>query len=210
MKRLFSFIAAILLMVFAVSCTCSSNNAQPALGDSNEVANLVVENVISLDRQAMYLKAADDYRWFETGVVLKDWLDEENDGSIEMVVNVFQTVIERGNGFDTMVYKFQHTVEGTVEDNIHGFWMEDNPLNDEAIVLTFEQAFERVMAVNMPKPHTKQVVLRKQVGPVDCNPQWIFGNARAQIYVDAVTGDVTDKNPAFGSLNLGTPLGEWP
>ena len=54
------------------------------------------------------------------------------------------------------------------------------------------------------------MVLRKQVGPVDANPQWIFGNLHSQIYVDAVTGAVSKDNPAFDGLNLGTPLGEWP
>ena len=129
-----------------------------------------------------------------------------------MVVNVFQ-VIEKYSDtcFDTFVYKYQHFADGTIkEDSVHGFWVEDYPLNEEAIKVTFKEAYEKVMAVNLPKPHTRQVVLRKQVGPVDANPQWIFGNLHSQIYVDAVTGEVSNENPAFRGLNLGTPLGEWP
>jgi hypothetical protein len=53
------------------------------------------------------------------------------------------------------------------------------------------------MAANAPKPHSRQVVLRKEVGPNSINPQYIFGNFQAQLYVDAVTGDVKTKNPAF-------------
>jgi hypothetical protein len=51
-------------------------------------------------------------------------------------------------------------------------------------------------------------VLRKEVAPLDCNPQYIFGNKRAQLYVDAVTGEVKDYNPAYKGFTM--PLGEWP
>ena len=208
MRKFLVFLMGIMLMIGVSACTCSrqKKDVDPA------VAELVVENVVSLDRQAMNLAHGDDYRWFETGVQLKNWLDEENDGSIDMVVNVFQ-VVEKydSTSFDTFVYKYQHFSDGTVnEEGIHGFWVEDYPLNEEAIAVTFKEAFEKVQEANLPKPHTRQVVLRKQVGPKEANPQWIFGNLREQIYVDAVTGAVSDKNPAFDGLNLGTPLGEWP
>ena len=197
-----------MLMIGVSSCTCTQQKG--TLGDS-EVAELVVENTVSTDRQDVYLNHGENYRWFETGVQLANFLDEENDGTIELVVNVFQVVEEYDStSFDTFVYKYQHTLEGTTSDSIHGFWVEDYPLNDEVIKVSFKEAFEKIQEVNYPKPHTRQVVLRKQVGPVDANPQWIFGNLRSQLYVDAVTGAVTDKNPAFGGLNLGTPLGEWP
>ena len=208
MKKFLVFLMGVMLMIGVSACTCSrqKKDVDPA------VTELVVENVVSLDRQAMNLAHGDDYRWFETGVQLKNWLDEENDGSIDMVVNVFQ-VVEKydSTSFDTFVYKYQHFSDGTVnEEGIHGFWVEDYPLNEEAIVVTFKEAFEKVQESNLPKPHTRQVVLRKQVGPKEANPQWIFGNLKEQIYVDAVTGAVSDKNPAFDGLNLGTPLGEWP
>ena len=210
MKKLFVVLASLLLMIGVSSCTCSSKKAVEGNDNLREAAT--VENLISLDRQSMYANYAEDYRWFETGIQLVDFLDEENDGTIDMVVNVFQAVESRESGsFDTFVVKFQHVGEDVYEEQVHGFWVEDFPLNDEEIKVTFAEAYEKVMEVNLPKPHTRQVVLRKQIGPKPCNPQWIFGNLRAQIYVDAVTGEVTDVNPAFGpDLNLGTPLGEWP
>lgn len=202
----------LMLMIGISSCACNQQKEEETPIFDGPEATLVVENTIATDRETMFLKSGEDYRWFETGVVLVDWLDEENDGTIEMVVNVFQSVEERESGsFDTIVYKFQHFADGNfVEDFVHGFWIEDYPMNDEEIKVNFAQAYEKVMEVNLPKPHSRQVVLRKQIGPKPCNPQWIFGNQRAQIYVDAVTGDVTNENPAFGGLNLGTPLGEWP
>ena len=203
MKKLF----IVLLTLFTlISCKCTSNNCFVT-----ENPCLDVEATIAIDRQETFLNCGPDYRWFETGVVLKNWLDEDNDGSVEMIVNVFQVVENLDStSFDTMVYKYQHTADGTIKDSIHGFWVEDEPLNEVAIVVTFKEAFEKVMEVNLPKPHSRQVVLRKEVGPVDANPQWIFGNSRAQLYVDAVTGEVSEDNPAFRGLNLGTPLGEWP
>lgn len=209
MKKLLVFLVGLMLMIGVSACTCSKQNeGAPVLGTTE----LVVENVISMDRQAMFLAHGGDYRWYETGVQLKNWLDEENDGTIDMVVNVFQVIEEYDStSFDTFVYKYQHFSDGSVnEDGIHGFWVEDYPLENEAIVITFQEAFEKVMEVNLPKPHSRQVVLRKEIGPKECNPQWIFGNLKSQIYVDAVTGEVSSTSPAFKSLNLGTPLGEWP
>lgn len=194
MKKLIYIFIGIIALIGVSSCKCQSEKqAEPTF----EQSELIVENIVSADKEKMFLNYGSDYRWFETGVVLKNWL-EENDTTIEMVVNVFQ-VVERldSTSFDTFVYKYQHTLDGDTEDSVHGFWIEDYPLNEEVIVVTFKEAYEKVMAVNLPKPHTRQVVLRKQVGPIDANPQWIFGNLQSQIYVDAVTGEVRDYNPAF-------------
>ena len=70
-------------------------------------------------------------------------------------------------------------------------------------------ALERINQVNAPKPHSRYCVLRKEIAPNDINPQYIFGNSRAQLYVDAVTGTVCTENPAFAG-GFGLPLGEWP
>lgn len=212
MKKLFVILASILLMIGVNSCnSCTNRSTEPVFADVETVDSLYVEHTVAVDRQAMFAKGVDnDYRWFETNIHLVNFLDDEYAG-INEVVNVFQIVESRdSSSFDTIVYKFQHTAEGTVEGFTHGFWVEDYPLNDEQIKVTFVQALEKVNAVNLPKPHSRYAVLRKQVGPVDANPQWIFGNVRAQLYVDAVTGEVSEENPAFKGLNLGTPLGEWP
>lgn len=212
MKKLFGILASLLLIIGISACTCSSEKKVQGNDTLRSGEAATVENLISLDRQAMYVAHGGDYRWYETGVQLKNWLDEENDGTIDMVVNVFQVIEEYDStSFDTFVYKYQHFSDGSVnEEGIHGFWVEDYPLNEEVIKVSFKEAFEKIQEVNYPKPHTRQVVLRKQVGPVDANPQWIFGNLHSQLYVDAVTGEVRPTNPAFDGLNLGTPLGEWP
>lgn len=206
MKKLILFTALVLSVLMLGGCKEKKAPANLTGGE------LVVENVISVDREAMYLAHGGDYRWYETGVQLKNWLDEENDGAIEMVVNVFQVIEEYDStSFDTFVYKYQHFSDGrVVEDAIHGFWVEDYMLNEELIKVTFKEAFEKVMESNYPKPHSRQVVLRKEIGPVDANPQWIFGNLHSQLYVDAVTGEVSPTSPAFPETYVGGPLGEWP
>lgn len=230
MKKLMLFMLSVLfcLVLGFSSCTSCNNSKDSENTTSLTKSELVVENLISTDRQAMFNKVGGDYRWFETCMMLNDFLDEENDGSLAEVVNVFQSVVNRNEGFDTEVFKFQHFADGThATDSIHGFWVEDYPLENEAIKLTYKEAYDKLMAVNLPKPHSRYVTLRKQVGPKECNPQYIFGNLRAQIYVDAVTGEVSDVNPAFGAKSLGYaftwatkatkdsvklngPLGEWP
>lgn len=212
MKKILFMLVAVLCMGLVSCNSCKSEKADNATNDTVEavVTNdsaLVVENVLGLDKQYMFTNYGKDYRWYETCIVLKDFLDEENDGTITGVSNIFQVVFEKNNGADVNVIMFTHVGDSTQMDIKQGFWVEDMPMNDNAIKVTFKEAYDKVMAVNLPKPHSRHVVLRKEVGPNTINPQYIFGNAQAQIYVDAVTGAVTDKNPAFPA-ELKMPLGE--
>jgi len=199
--------AAVLIVIQA--CSCEKEKSEKAwLCSSNPELN--VEHSIAMDRQFMYANYADDYRWFETNIVLKDFMDEECDGTIVSIRNVFQYVIERGKGADVYVVLSSHTLEGSTIERIHDFWIEDWPMNDDDISISFKEAYERLMEANCPKPHSRQVTLRKMVGPVEANPQWIFGNMREQVFVDAVTGNVSVNNPSFPDAYVGLPLGEWP
>lgn len=171
-----------------------------------------VENIIATDRQAMYTIAnGASYRFFESDIKLCDFINSENcDGKILSVNNVFQQIIEADKGADTNVLMFLTTGKGTeVSIFEHAFYIENEPLNDEPMPITFEKAFERMMKANVVKPKSKNCILRKPLGPTPCNAQYIFGNRKQQVYVDAVTGEVRTKNPAFDGY-LGGPLGEWP
>lgn len=187
-KILFVLIGGLIV----AGCSCSKKNPK-----EQEVAKIVVENTISTDKEAMSLKNP-NYKWFETGVIFENYLDEENDGTISEVVNVFQTVEGDSISFDTKVFKFQHFSDGTfASDSINGFWIEDYPLNEEEIKVTFDSAFVLINQVNLPKPHSRYCTLRKPIGPKSCNAQWIFGNINSQIWVDAKTGEIRESNPAF-------------
>ena len=204
------FVILTLLTVLFYSCTgCKNKNTEEVITDS--IAEWVVENVTNADKQYMFTNYGKDYRWFESCIVLKDFLDEECDGTVTGISNVFQVVEESAGGADVFVVLAAHTPDTTAYEVKNGFWVEDFPMNDDSIKVTFAEAFEKINQVNFPKPHSRHVVLRKQVGPVAANPQYIFGNAQAQLYVDAVTGDVTDKNPCFPEdKGFKMPLGEWP
>lgn len=160
----------------------------------------------------MYIKVGKDYRWWETQIHLQEFLDSDSVTSTpEYVINVFQSIVERGNGYDTKVWRFKHYPDTLIIDSVDGFWIEDFPLNEEVIKLNYEAAFERMLESNFPKPHSKNVILRNPIGPVGVNAQWIFGNISEQLWVDAVTGDASNSNPAFPEeKGFKMPLGEWP
>ena len=224
MKKLMLFMLSVLftLVLGFSSCTGCKGEAQDKLTDSidstevvvkDSVVSLNVEQAISLDRQAMYVNHGGDYLWFETEILLPEFMDGDNATSDPiMIVNVFQTVVERGNGFDTWVHKYQHFNDGTVlNDSVQGFWIENYPLEDKALKLKYAEAWDKMMSVNFKKPHSKHVTLRNPIGPKEINTQWIFDNVREQIWVDAVTGECKNSNPAFPEgQGFKMPLGEWP
>ena len=198
-----------------MSCTgCNSSKEDIKLQDSVvATAVLDVEHSIALDRQTMYVNYKDNYRWYETEILLPYFLDSDSATSNpEMIVNVLQSIVEEGNGADVWVHKFQHFKDGTIaHDSIQGFWIENYALNDEVIKLKYTEAWDRMMQTNFPKPHSRYVTLRNPIGPVAINTQWIFGNIHEQIWVDAVTGDTKNSNPAFPEeKGFKMPLGEWP
>jgi hypothetical protein len=215
MKKSFILIFLMGLIMSFMSCTgCSSSKEDIKLQDSVvATAVLDVEHSIALDRQAMYVNYKDNYRWYETEILLPEFMDSDSATSNpEMIVNVLQSIVEEGNGADVWVHKFQHFKNGEiVHDSIQGFWIENYALNDEVIKLKYTEAWDRMMQTNFPKPHSRYVTLRNPIGPVAVNTQWIFGNVHEQIWVDAVTGDTKDSNPAFPEeKGFKMPLGEWP
>ena len=215
MKKGFILTLLIGLVMSFMSCTgCNSSKEDIKLQDSVvATAVLDVEHSIALDRQTMYVNYKDNYRWYETEILLPEFMDSDSATSNpEMIVNVLQSIVEEGNGADVWVHKFQHFKNGEiVHDSIQGFWIENYALNDEVIKFKYTEAWDRMMQANFPKPHSKHVTLRNPIGPVAINTQWIFGNIKEQIWVDAVTGECTNSNPAFPEAKgFKMPLGEWP
>lgn len=226
MKKLSLFLVAFLfaLVIGLSSCNgCGNADKNDTVKDTTEVVVkdsavattgvIDVEHTIAMDRQAMYFKFGDNYRWYETDIRIPEFLDAEGVTSDPVIlVNIFQSIVEKGAGYDTYVWKFQHFPDGTVlTDSIQGFWIENFPLNEAVFKFTYKEAFERMLETNLPKPHSRNVVIRNPIGPVTVNAQWIFGNINEQIWVDAVTGDTKSSNPAFPKeKGFKMPLGEWP
>ena len=221
MKKFLSFLMVMCMALLMMSCNGCGQQPQDeqkidsVLVDTAAVDSTVainVEHAIATDRQAMYLKFGDNYRWYETCIRLPEFLDGDDvTSNPEIVVNVFQSIVEKNNGYDTKVWKFQHFPDTIITDSIDGFWIEDFPLNENAIKYNYKAAFEKMLEVNLPKPHSKNVILRNPIGPAEVNAQWVFGNISEQIWIDAVTGEAKNSNPAFpDSLGFKMPLGEWP
>lgn len=204
--RKFILILMLALSVVLASCEGKEKEEQQP-EEQTEVESLVVENVISTDREFMFLNYGEDYRWFESSMFMEDFLDAEDPSdNISEITNIFQVIAEKDEGFDTYVIMITHTLDTSWVDCYYSFWIEDLPLNDEEVTVTFEEAFCNALEANCPKPHSKCCVLRHELGPKVANAQYIFGNRNSQIYVDAVTGEVSDINPVY----LEAPLGEWP
>ena len=199
---------AVIAIIFNfTSCKCSNNDYVEPVSETSE---LVVENLISMDREYVFLNYGENYKWFETSIVLNDFIDSDTTLFVAEVSNIFQVIEEFEESFDTHVVLISHSLDSNDVVVEHGFWVEDSPLNDKSIVLTFNDAMEKVFESNYPKPHSKYVVLRKEVGPNDANAQWIFGNRKYQLYVDAVTGEVLDKNPVFDIKVFSLKPNDWP
>ncbi|MBO7693578.1 MAG: hypothetical protein J6T10_13230 [Methanobrevibacter sp.] len=195
MKKLLVILASLALAFGVSSCNSCSKPAEESVEPS-----IVVENCISMDREYMTLNYGGDYKWYESCVIYDNYLDADTTIAVAGVSNIFQIVTARGEeSFDTKVISIAHVGNASSKEvKEMAFWVGDKPLNDEEIALTFEDAFERLMEANCPKPHSKYVVLRRELGPLpNVNAQYVFGNLQSQVYVDAVTGDVKLNNPAF-------------
>lgn len=208
MKRtiILSLLLAIVGMMATGCDSCQSENKKQESVTFTKPAQLVVEHCVGADREYMFKNYGDSFTWFETHVVLINWMDESCDGAIDYVQSVYQVInactkdghCPSNEAYDTKVVFAFHDLCGVDKYDVkEGFWVEDFDLSEEPIKVSWKEAYGRMMASNFKKPHSRQCVLRKEVGPVNCNPQYIFGNKIAQIFVDAVTGEVSDKNPAY-------------
>ena len=191
MKKILIYVLAVIAILLT---SCEKKKVQSyALQESVVLSKTSVERTIANDRQFMYKNYGNDYVWYETCVKLITFIDQECDGAIESVGNVFQY----SKGANTFVVLSTYIDDKHTIEVQKGFWVEDFNMNNDPIRITYKQAFSNMMAANYPKPHSRNCILRKPVGPKACNPQWVFGNIEQQLWVDAVTGEVRNSNPAF-------------
>lgn len=197
MKKLFfAIIALFTLSICFVSCSkCSHKSEEKSYEDTK------ITKIIKADKE--HMNSIDTaYKYFETSYTFSGTIDTLATPDIVEVSSVFQTFNE--TTLKATVYFSEHFLEKgdsinwIVKENC--WWGEDLNLKDYHYVLTVEDAFKLMKASNCIKPQTKCCVLRLQLGPKRCNPQYIFGNDKVgMIFVDAVTSKVTNINPAFGN-----------
>ena len=183
MKKVFSIIMCG-LMLLTVACTKKKDS--------------LLEQSLKSDLAYMEKTYGEEFVWFESQIVLAENLDKDCSGKIESVYNVFEHVHMYDSSADVLVVTFTHYTDGTVDTaRVHDFWVEDCAMKMSDITINYNTAFSNLMKANCPKPNSDKCVLRKQVGPVEANPQYIFGNIDDCVFVDAVTGNVSTENPAF-------------
>ena len=183
MKKVFLFIMMACLAVGFSACKKHKTLKQ---------TEIVAERMISADREMMFMQYAPEYVWYETQVVYKHYLDTDSTSTeIENLENVFQFL--KDGDPRVVISEYTTTTHDVAVKN--SFWIEDFPI--DSVKLTFNEAYEQLMKTNYPKPHSRNVVLRKPIGALPCNAQYIFGNIDDVLFVDAITGEVTNFNPAF-------------
>lgn len=193
-------------VVSLTSCNSCSSKQEPQ-ADSIIIVDSIykadfVEKVIALDKEYLFNKFDSTYEYYETTFYLKDFLDSDScDASVEEISSIFQVIVKDSitKEEDPLVFVFDHPNTNEPEPK-HTFVLDNYPLVDGEVILTFEQAFEKIQEVNAPKPHAKYCVLRKEFGLIPCDAQYIFGSSKTfQLYVNAKTGEVTNQNPAYPS-----------
>lgn len=143
------------------------------------------------------------YQWRNSLVILNDTVTQENIADLH-VVSVrdvfFYWDDQRG---PQVQYITDHIKDGTqIPYPITDVWIEDTDMSDAPIKLSAEEALMRLKEWNattngvLPKD-CDFIILRLPVGPKDCNPQWVFGDIGDVLFIDAVTGEVRDYDPAF-------------
>lgn len=212
MKRfLFGMVAVVLLtmMAGAMSSCKGKKQGEPAQNEAVQVYHDydgVVQNftagvsqIQALHRQTMFsVLGVKDFQWRNSRVVFNEAVTLENIDDVKVVAvnDVFFYWNERG---PWVQYINSHVVNGVqIPWPINDVWIEDADLSNQPIKLSAEQALARLKEWNgiLPKD-CNFLTLRLPVGPKDCNVQWVFGDAYDVVFVDAVTGEVRDWDPAF-------------
>lgn len=201
-KTIFMLIAAMVMTISMVSCSKCSHKAEP------KTVETTTTKITKADKA--HMDSIDNgYQHFETMYVFEGNVDTLSTPNIVEVQNVFQTI--NAETKEPTVYISNHFLTDDKDSvawdvKVGAFWMEDLNLRIYNVCLSVEEAFAQLQKANIKRPQSKYCVLRAQLGPKVCNAQYIFGNDKYGIvFVDAVNGKVTDKNPVFeNSITLRT------
>jgi hypothetical protein len=177
-----------------------------------------VEHIQALHRQTMFsLIDGQEYQWRNSKVLFNDSITLENIDNLH-VVEVTDVFFYWDEVVGPQVqYIATNVKKGTlIPPTIQDVWIEDANLSDKEIKLTVKDVLNRLKEWNGIIPPGVSMSLRYPVGPCECNAQWVIGNEFDVIFIDAVTGDISNWCPAFNPNNkakggdFGKPLGEWP
>jgi len=170
-----------------------------------------VGHIQALHRQTMYgliqhlqdeghtIALNGKYQWRNSLVILNDTVTMENIDDLH-VVSIRDVFFYWDNQRGPQVqYITDHVKDGTqIPWPINDVWIEDADMSEQPIKISAEQALMRLKEWNgiLPKD-CNFLTLRYPVGPKDCNVQWVFGDVYDVLFIDAVTGEIRDYDPAF-------------
>lgn len=139
------------------------------------------------------------YQWRNSRVILNDTVTMENIDDLHVVaVNDVFFYWDSQKG-PMVQYINSHVKYGVqIPYPINDVWIEDADMSDKPIKLDAVQALMKLKEWNgiIPKD-CNSLTLRYPVGPKDCNAQWVFGDVYDVLFIDAVTGEIRDYDPAF-------------
>lgn len=226
---LFGFLLAI-VSIMATGCnSCKSENKQDAPPEEQVIINGAdydgvvtdftagVSHIQALHRQTMYSTlGVKQFEWRNSKVLFNDTITWENIDELK-VVEVTDVFFYWNNEGPHVQFIASNVKNGTIiPPAINDVWIEDADLSDKEIKLTCEDVLQRLKEWNGLIPPAICMSLRYPVGPCECNAQWVIGDVYDVIFVDAITGEISNWNPAFNPNNkpkggdFGKPLGEWP
>ena len=155
--------------------------------------------VQTLETQGHTVAHHGKYEWRNSLVILNDTVTAENIDDLH-VVSIRDVFYYWDNQFGPQVqYITSHVKYGVqIPWPICDVWIEDSDMSEQPIKISAEQALMRLKEWNgiLPKD-CNFIILRLPVGPKDCNPQWTFGDVYDVLFIDAVTGEIRDYDPAF-------------
>ena len=159
-----------------------------------------VGHIQALHRQTMaWLTGGKEYQWRNSRVILNDTVTMDNIDDLHVVaVNDVFFYWDSQKG-PMVQYINSHVKYGVqIPYPINDIWIEDADMSEQPIKISAEEALMRLKEWNgiLPKD-CNFIILRLPVGPKDCNPQWTFGDVYDVLFIDAVTGEIRDYDPAF-------------
>lgn len=208
------FLSLLLLMTIVSVGLCSCNGCKNEAPKADDAVTQVYHDydgvvqdftagtaqIQALHRQTMYsLTDGKEYQWRNSRVVFNEAVTFENIDDLHVVaVNdvFFYWDSEKG---PMVQYINSHVKYGVqIPYPINDVWIEDADMSEQPIKLSAEQALMKLKEWNgiLPKG-CNFIILRLPVGPKDCNVQWVFGDVDDVLFIDAVTGEIRDYDPAF-------------